>query len=44
MKKNADKGKSEGENNMPKQRKTSSKNGEIETYLFLCFDKRTNKS
>lgn len=37
MKKNADKGKSEGENNTPKQRKTSSKNGEIETYLSSYY-------
>ena len=33
MKKNADKGNSVDENNTSKQRKTSSKNGEIETYL-----------
>ena len=42
MKKNADKGKSEGENNMPKQRKTSSKNGEIETYLSSRYEFRYN--
>ena len=42
MKKNADKGKSEGGNNMPKQRKTSSKNGEIETYLSSRDEFRYN--
>ena len=42
MKKNADKGKSEGENDMPKQRKTSSKNGEIETYLSSRYEFRYN--
>ena len=42
MKKNADKGKSEGGNNMPKQRKTSSKNGEIETYLSSRYEFRYN--
>ena len=42
MKKNADKGKSEGENNTPKQRKTSSKNGEIETYLSSYYEFRYN--
>ena len=42
MKKNADKGKSEGENNMPKQRKTSSKNGEIEAYLSSYYEFRYN--
>ena len=42
MKKNADKGKSEGENNTPKQRKTSSKNGEIETYLSSYYKFRYN--
>lgn len=42
MKKNADKGKSEGGNNMPKQRKTSSKNGEIEIYLSSHYEFRYN--
>ena len=42
MKKNADKSKSEGGNNMPKQRKTSSKNGEIETYLSSYYEFRYN--
>ena len=42
MKKNADKGKSEGGNNMPKQRKTSSKNSEIETYLSSRYEFRYN--
>ena len=42
MKKNADKSKSEGGNNMPKQRKTSSKNGEIETYLSSYYQCRYN--
>ena len=42
MKKNADKGKSEGGNNIPKQRKTSSKNGEIETYLSSYYQFRYN--
>jgi len=42
MKKNADKGNSVGENNMPKQRKTSSKNGEIETYLSSRYEFRYN--
>ena len=42
MKKNADKSKSEGENNIPKQRKTSSKNGEIETYLSSRYEFRYN--
>ena len=42
MKKNADKGKSEGGNNMPKQRKTSSKNGEIEAYLSSRYEFRYN--
>ena len=42
MKKNADKGKSEGGNNMPKQRKNSSKNGEIETYLSSRYEFRYN--
>lgn len=42
MKKNADKGNSVGENNTPKQRKTSSKNGEIETYLSSYYEFRYN--
>lgn len=42
MKKNADKGKSEGGNNMPKERKTSSKNGEIETHLSSRYEFRYN--
>ena len=42
MKKNADKSKSEGGNNMPKQKKTSSKNGEIETYLSSRYEFRYN--
>ena len=42
MKKNADKGKSEGGNNIPKQRKTSSKNGEIKTYLSSYYQFRYN--
>ena len=42
MKKNADKSKSEGGNNMPKQRKISSKNGEIETYLSSYYQFRYN--
>ena len=42
MKKNADKGKSEGGNNMSKQKKTSSKNGEIETYLSSRYEFRYN--
>ena len=42
MKKSADKSKSEGENNIPKQRKTSSKNGEIETYLSSYYEFRYN--
>ena len=42
MKKNADKGKSEGGNNIPKQRKISSKNGEIETYLSSYYQFRYN--
>ena len=42
MKKNADKGNSVGENNTPKQRKTSSKNGEIETYLSSYNEFRYN--
>ena len=42
MKTSADKSKSEGGNNMPKQRKTSSKNGEIETYLSSYYQFRYN--
>ena len=42
MKKNADKGNSVGENNTPKQRKTSSKNGKIETYLSSYCEFRYN--
>ena len=42
MKKNADKSKLKGGNNMPKQRKTSSKNGEIETYLSSYYEFRYN--
>ena len=42
MKKNADKGNSVGENNTPKQRKTSSKNGEIEAYLSSYYEFRYN--
>ena len=42
MKKNADKGNSVGENNTPKQRKTFSKNGEIETYLSSYYEFRYN--
>ena len=41
MKKNADKSKSEGGNNMPKRKKTSSKNGEIEIYLSLAMSSDT---
>ena len=42
MKKNADKSKSEGGNNIPKQKKTSSKNGEIEIYLSSRYEFRYN--
>ena len=42
MKKNADKGNSVSENNTPKQKKTSSKNGEIETYLSSYYEFRYN--
>lgn len=42
MKTSADKGKLEGENNTSKQRKTSSKNGEIETYLSSYYEFRYN--
>ena len=37
MKRNADKDNSVGENNTPKQRKTSSPKGEIETYLSSYY-------
>ena len=42
MKKNADKGKSEGGNNMPRPRKASSKNSEIEAYLSTRYEFRYN--
>ncbi len=42
MKKNADKGNSVSENNTPKQKKTSSKNGKIETYLSSRYEFRYN--
>ena len=42
MKSNADKGNSVGENNTPRQRKTSSKNGEIEAYLSSYYEFRYN--
>ena len=42
MKSNADKCNSVDENNTPKQRKTSSKNGEIETYLSSYYEFRYN--
>ena len=42
MKTSADKGGLEVGNNMPKQRKTSSKNGEIETYLSSYYEFRYN--
>ena len=42
MKKNADKVNSVGENNTPKQRKTSSKNGKIEIYLSSYNEFRYN--
>ena len=42
MKKNTDKGNSVGENNTPKQRKTSSKNGKIEIYLSSYYEFRYN--
>ena len=42
MKKNADRGNSVGENNTPKQRKTSSQNGKIETYLSSRYEFRYN--
>lgn len=42
MKKNADKGYSVSENNTPKQKKTSYKNGKIETYLSSRYEFRYN--
>lgn len=42
MKTSADKGKSEGGNNMPKPRRTSSKNSEIEVYLSTHYEFRYN--
>ena len=42
MKKNADKGKSEGGNNMPRPRRISSKNSEIEAYLSSRYEFRYN--
>ena len=42
MKKNADKGNSVDENNTPKQRKTSSKKGKIESYLSSYYEFRYN--
>ena len=42
MKKNADKGKSEGYYNTSRQRKTSSKNSEIEVYLSSRYEFRYN--
>ena len=42
MKKNADKGKSEGYYNTSRQRKTSSKNSEIEAYLSMHYTFRYN--
>ncbi len=42
MKKNADNGKSEGEDKMPTQRKTFSKNSEIEVYLSTHYEFRYN--
>ena len=42
MKPNANKCNSVGENNTPTQRKTSSKNGEIETYLSSYYEFRYN--
>ena len=42
MKPSANKGNSVGENNTPKQRKTSSKNGEIEAYLSSRYEFRYN--
>ena len=42
MKRNSDKGNSEGENNRFRPRKTSSKNGEIEAYLSTRYEFRYN--
>ncbi len=42
MKTSADKSKSEGVNNMPQQRKPSSKNSEIEAYLSTHYEFRYN--
>ena len=42
MKTSADKGKSEGGNNMPRPRKASSKNSEIEAYLSTHYEFRYN--
>ena len=42
MKTSADKGNSEGGNNMPKPRRTSSKNSEIEAYLSTHYEFRFN--
>ena len=42
MKTSADKGKSEGGNNMPRPRKASSKNSEIEAYLSTRYEFRYN--
>src|SRR3712207_9192607 len=42
MKTSADKGKSEGKNNIPKPRRTSSKNSEIEAYLSIRYEFRYN--
>ena len=42
MKKNAGKGNSMGENNTPKQKKISSKNGKIKTYLSSRYEFRYN--
>ena len=42
MKTSADKGNSVGENNTPEQRKTSSQNGKIETYLSSRYEFRYN--
>ncbi len=42
MKTSVDKSKLESENNTPKQRKTSSKNSEIEAYLSTHYEFRYN--
>ena len=42
MKTSADKGKSEGSNNMPRPRRISSKNSEIEAYLSTHYEFRYN--